>query len=105
MTEAGLPDIACDVDVPRDVEKTFPPRVWIEDSEVSFAAKGLAYQVLSYPRGTVVPGEELACGQDEAESVPVLIHELEAAGYLVRQAEISNKLWLVHPDRLPQLPA
>jgi hypothetical protein len=101
----GLPDILCDVDVPRGAGTTGIPRVWIEDREVSFSGKGMAFHVLSYPQGTVVPGSELARtarGEDEPSPAEI-VAELVDAGYLIPEQGGPAAYRLVHPARLGPL--
>ena len=102
MSDYEMPDIMCDVDLPRDSKNTWLPTSWTNDREVSLSATGVACHVATYPAGTVVPGAELSRSWAEGDSPAAVVAELVGAGYLLPDGP--NRFRLVHPARLGPLP-
>lgn len=101
-----IPDIVCDVELPRTDTDTGIPMQWIQDRAVSLTAKGLIFHAATYPVGTVVSGAELSRGWEVGQSVSKLVAELVDAGYLLPEdADGTVRYRLVHPEeRLGTLP-
>ena len=102
MSDYEMPDIMCDVDLPRDSKNTWLPTSWTNDREVSLSATGVACHVATYPAGTVVPGAELSRAWAEGDSPAAAVAELVKAGYLLPDGP--NRFRLVHPARLGPMP-
>ena len=102
MRNDKMPDIMCDVELPRDSKNTWLPTSWTNDPEVSLAATGVACHVATYPAGTVVPGAELSRAWAEGDSPAAVVAELVGAGYLLPDGP--NRFRLVHPARLGPMP-
>ena len=98
----SMPDIVCDVDLPRDARSTGIPRSWVRDPKVSLSATGVACHVATYPAGTVVPGAELSRAWAEGDSPAAVVAELVGAGYLLPDGP--SRFRLVHPARLGPMP-
>lgn len=100
-------DIVCDVAVPWDGHNVHVPTSWLDDPRGSWEGTGLALFVLSHAAGTVVSGALLAERHHPADPpLGEMLRELEEGGYLVREdVGDSWRYRLVHPDRLPPLPA
>ncbi len=107
IDDKQIPDIVCDVDVPRDGEHTYVPEVWLKDLFPSFSTVGLVVFLLSHDLGRVVSGAEMV-ERCHADDVPLaeMLAELKAGGFLVPDGgAVDGRLRLVHPARLGPLPA
>lgn len=106
MIEQQLPDIVCDVDVPRDGENTNVPQIWLKDLFPSHPTVGLAVFLLSHDLGEVIPGSELE-ERRHSDDPPIadMLRELKLGGYLKPETvDGVERLRLVHPARLGPLP-
>jgi hypothetical protein len=104
MANTDFPRIVCDVDVPRDEGSFGMPTQWLYDSQLSWSARGVLLNVVSYPRGTLVTLNRNFL-EDEPPAAEVFA-ELVGAGYLtVDVVDGSQRYRLVHPARFEPLPA
>jgi hypothetical protein len=86
--------------VPREAAPFGIPIAWAHDGTVSFYARGLLAHILSHAEsGVEVTADMVGPFPSDAD----LLAELVRAGYLVPGGE--GRYELVHPDRLPPLPA
>jgi hypothetical protein len=91
------------LDLPRTAGSTGVPSAWIDDTALTFEALGCLAEIASHTR----PG--VPCRSNQLRQHPsdpplaVLVADLVDAGYLVPAGD--DRYELVHPDRLPPLPA
>lgn len=99
--------ISHNINVPRGDNSTGIPEVWVNDSAMpSFSALGLATFLLSYPPGFIIGKDEFEDSLPSDDPLSEIVADLVSAGYLVRDEDAPGMHYrLVHPDRLPPLPA
>lgn len=107
MNLETIPDIVCDVEVPRDGENTHVPQIWLKDLFPSFPTVGLVVFLLSHDLGEVIPGSELEKRQHPSDPpVADMLRELKTGGYLKPETVAGVERYrLVHPARLGPLPS
>lgn len=91
---------------PRKTEKfTIVSNTIIEDTRLSFKARGVLIYILSKPDNWVVRVEQIAkangCGRDSLQSA---LREIEAAGYLTRTKTRNPQGQWVHVQTISEIP-